>query len=450
MLKLAFTASALATVGAVASWSMDGEKHTGELTVGAHPTGLCGTVNSTSGYFNIKSTADKNYFYWYFESRGNPSTDPVILWMTGGPGCSGEIALFHENGPCKINEDHKTTTKNPYAWNQNAGIIYIDQPAGVGFSYDNSNRDPKDANEKMVAEDMYHFLHQFSEANNDILKTNELFIFGESYGGHYAPATAGRVGTSLNLAGLGVGNGLTDPVTQYNYYAEMAYNQSIKEIGHPSVTEAAYNGMVQAIPECIAKIKDCAGDTSSCPEAQSFCNNAEMTPYYSTGLNPYDIRKQCGANPLCYDFSDVDDFLNNPSIQQQLGVEQGLTWSSCNDVVNGRFSADWMKSMKYNVPKLLADGVRVLIYAGDMDFVCNWLGNKAWTLGLEYPGHEAFKAEGDHDWTVGGTHAGQARTAKGLTFLRVHNAGHMVPLDQPKNAQVMVDNFLTNTPFYQQ
>ena len=50
----------------------------------------------------------------YFESRNDPVHDPLILWMTGGPGCAGEIALFHENGPCKINDDHKTTHINPY------------------------------------------------------------------------------------------------------------------------------------------------------------------------------------------------------------------------------------------------------------------------------------------------------------------------------------------------
>ena len=83
--------------------------------------------------------------------------------MTGGPGCSSGIALFHENGPCKINADHKTTEINPYGWNSNASIVFIDQPAGVGFSYGDSG--DEDDDEAGVAEDMYNFLHEFMDAN---------------------------------------------------------------------------------------------------------------------------------------------------------------------------------------------------------------------------------------------------------------------------------------------
>ena len=65
---------------------------------------ICDNVVQHSGYFNL-TTGDKHYFYWFFESRSNPSTDPVVMWMTGGPGCSSEVALFGENGPCKVSAD---------------------------------------------------------------------------------------------------------------------------------------------------------------------------------------------------------------------------------------------------------------------------------------------------------------------------------------------------------
>merc|ERR1740139_1813549 len=71
-------------------------------------------------------------FYWYFPARENPETAPLVLWLTGGPGCSSELAIFYENGPFKIIDDKVTT--NPHAWNENANLLYIDQPVGTGFS----------------------------------------------------------------------------------------------------------------------------------------------------------------------------------------------------------------------------------------------------------------------------------------------------------------------------
>ena len=62
-------------------------------------------------------------------------TAPVTLWMTGGPGCSSEVALFGENGPCTVNEGGNATIRNPYSWNGKSNLLYIDQPTGTGFSY---------------------------------------------------------------------------------------------------------------------------------------------------------------------------------------------------------------------------------------------------------------------------------------------------------------------------
>ena len=73
-------------------------------------------------------------FYWWFESRDDPKNDPLVLWLTGGPGCASEIALFYENGPYKIGEDNQTIVSNPHSWNSHANLLYVDQPVGTGFS----------------------------------------------------------------------------------------------------------------------------------------------------------------------------------------------------------------------------------------------------------------------------------------------------------------------------
>lgn len=50
-----------------------------------------------AGYVGVHNNT-RHLFFWFFESRNSPSTDPFVLWMTGGPGCSSLVALFYENG----------------------------------------------------------------------------------------------------------------------------------------------------------------------------------------------------------------------------------------------------------------------------------------------------------------------------------------------------------------
>ena len=59
-----------------------------------------------AGYFKLDRTYDAHMFFFHFQSRTDvDSTDPVVVWMTGGPGCSSELAVFYENGPFHINDD---------------------------------------------------------------------------------------------------------------------------------------------------------------------------------------------------------------------------------------------------------------------------------------------------------------------------------------------------------
>ena len=131
-------------------------------------------VQQYAGYFNV-SAQDKHLFYWFFESRSTPASDPVVLWLTGGPGCSSEVALFGENGPCKVSPDGTNTTLNPFSWNTRANLLFVDQPVGTGFSYGSA----RDHDEVGVADDMYSFLEAFFTAHPD-LRSNDFYIFGES------------------------------------------------------------------------------------------------------------------------------------------------------------------------------------------------------------------------------------------------------------------------------
>lgn len=102
-----------------------------------------------------------------------------------------------------------------------------------------------------------------------------------------------------------------------------------------------------------------------------------------------------------------------------------------------------MKDFSGYVADLLNDGIPALIYAGDVDFICNYLGNQAWTHGLEWKGGDDFRAATVHEWNG----SGLARTANGFTFLQVYDAGHMVPTDQPKVSLDMLKVFLSGGEF---
>ncbi|GMT11981.1 hypothetical protein PFISCL1PPCAC_3278, partial [Pristionchus fissidentatus] len=96
--------------------------------------------NQYAGYLNgIKG----NYLhYWFVESQRNPDNDPLVLWLSGGPGCSGYTALAWGNGPFRPNRDGSTLFENVYSWNKIANVIFIDSPRGVGFSFQNKTENP--------------------------------------------------------------------------------------------------------------------------------------------------------------------------------------------------------------------------------------------------------------------------------------------------------------------
>lgn len=208
--------------------------------------------------------------------------------------------------------------------------------------------------------------------------------------------------------------------------------------------------MKQVVPHCVSMIETCnRGDSMinnfACQSAFLLCNSGLTSPYQMTGLNPYDIRKQCEVRPLCYDFSYIQKWLNKEETKRALHVdeEHSHSWNSCNFGINMKFHVDWMKDFSPYVADLLNDGIPALIYAGDVDFICNYLGSRAWTLALAWDGSDAFAAAGEHDWKG----AGLARTARGLTYLQVYDAGHMVPSDQPDVALDMISNFLQGGAF---
>lgn len=136
---------------------------------------------ATSGYTGYLTSGDKHFYFAYFESRSSPKDDPLLMWINGGPGCSSMMGLLMEQGPCRVNEHGNGTTANPHSWIEAANMFFLDQPIGVGFSYDSGPNPGHSNGTKAAATDIYAFMRlwyqQFPKSQKQSFS-----ISGESYG----------------------------------------------------------------------------------------------------------------------------------------------------------------------------------------------------------------------------------------------------------------------------
>ncbi|KAE9375155.1 carboxypeptidase S1 [Stipitochalara longipes BDJ] len=258
------------------------------VSISYKETEICETtpgVKSFSGYVHLPATLNpafqpypNNLFFWFFESRKDPANSPLAIYIQGGPGFGSLISVGSENGPCSVNEDSNSTTLNPWSWNNEVNILYIDQPAQTGFSYDvltNGTLDQVSANISIVD-----FSAGTPESNNTILvgtfpsqdanstanttaigahalwhfaqtwlqefpaykpAENKIHLWTESFGGKYAPTfvtyfqeqnekinnTQGENGTiPIYIGTIGLINGCTDMLSQGAFYPEQAFNNT--------------------------------------------------------------------------------------------------------------------------------------------------------------------------------------------------------------------------------
>lgn len=401
------------------------------------------TVRQYTGYLDVDELG-KHFFYWFFELRNDPKNDPVILWLNGGPGCLLLTGLFFELGPLSINATLQPEF-NPYSWNSNALVIFLDQPVGVGYSY--TDRDAVKST-AAAAKDVYIFLELFFQKFAHFSK-NKFHIAGELYAGHYIPAFALEISNnadrSFELALVLIGNGITDPLIQYKYYRPMACGEGGYK---PVLEEPVCEQMDRDYPKCAALTKICYTFQTAftCVPANLYCEQRLGQPYFLTGRNPYDIRKDCaeeGGN--CYvEMNYVDDYLNLDYVKKAVGANVDL-FTLCDDTVfrNFIFDGDEMKPFQHFVAELLDKGIPVLLYEGDKDFICNWLGNHAWLDALPYSKHDFFEVQPLRPWhTALGKLAGSVKNYDKFTFLRIFDAGHMVPYDQPEALLDMVNRWI--------
>ncbi|KAG2226575.1 hypothetical protein INT45_005061, partial [Circinella minor] len=409
-----------------------------------------------SGYIDNFETND-HLFFWFFGSRTSPDTDPVVLWLNGGPGGSSMMGAWMELGPCLVELSGNTTMRNEYSWNSVANVIFLDQPVNVGYSYGKS----KTRNSRQSARDIAAFLQLFFGEFPEY-SDNPFHISGESYGGHYLPPLAIELIHQNKEAKKGhihipfesmlIGNGWTEPRTQLQHYE--TYSCATDSEYKPLFDKQECEEMRNAYPLCEKLLTACYQFPSAltCVPPTLYCERIRGK-YEATGLNPYDIRKKCtGDSGLCYDEIDaIIKYANNPKVRWELGVNnEAGEFYGYSKSVNYRFtfSGDGAFAFSKDVADTLAENIRVLLYVGDMDYICNWYGNLAWSKKMEWYGKQGYEEAIVESWINKVTlqKAGEVRSHDNLTFLRVFDAGHMVPYDQPENSLDFFSRWLKNEP----
>ena len=177
------------------------------------------------GYVPLGKNGSK-FFYWMAPSRNDPSKDPLIFWFQGGPGGSSLYGMLFEMGPFYIkNKGDDHATLRPNSWNNNANMVFIDHPIGVGFSVGKDEDLPRNA--KDIGEQFYQFLVSFLDMpEHRQFKGRPIYITGESFAGHWIPYISNKLYISdnpdINLKGVMIGNAWMSTNQTYRWYPEFA------------------------------------------------------------------------------------------------------------------------------------------------------------------------------------------------------------------------------------
>ncbi|XP_042423173.1 serine carboxypeptidase II-3-like [Zingiber officinale] len=393
-----------------------------------------------AGYVTVDRANGRALFYYFVEAAENSGSKPIVLWLNGGPGCSSlGYGAMEELGPFRVMSDGKTLYRNPYAWNEVANVLFLESPAGVGFSYSNTTSDYATSGDRRTAIDALVFLVNWFERFPEY-KGRDLFITGESYAGHYVPQLAHAIlhhkDRLINLKGIAIGNAVIDEETSnkglLDYYWTHAFLADETIVAIHKFCNFSPGAQLQP-PECnraIAEANHVFTEVNVYNIYAPLCFSSGVTP--TPKLPSIENFDPCTSNY-------VEAYLNNPKVQKALHAnvtKLNYTWSGCSKVIQGWL--DQPSTMLPIIHELLSNGIRVLKYSGDLDgrvpvtstrYSLNKLKLKvkvpwrAWMLNNEVGGYTVVY---DHN----------------LTFTTVRGAGHSVPSYQPARALEMIKSFL--------
>ncbi|KAG9019710.1 hypothetical protein FRB90_010980 [Tulasnella sp. 427] len=431
---------------------------------------LCDTtVKQYSGYTDI-TEGDKNLFFWFFESRQNPAKAPLIISLGGGPACSSSTRPLSGVGPCTVTSDGQDVVYNKVAWNDYANVLYLDQLVNVGFSYSSVNV----TDSTTSAEDVYAFLQIFFKAFPQYAEPS-FHVHSHGYGGVHGPIIASTINQKnkelrqnsqlssrikrINLSTVMIGNGFTELRTQSTAIAINACQGPYPIYSNPDGPEC--RNLTAIAAQCQKGVQDCydAGSTSVCGSSLNWCVNNLFPIPDLLGINSYDLRIKCSDPSQCVSKEALGGtWLNKTAVKVALGADPSFVYSACNGPLAQAMTdvGEAAKNTALLLPELLADGIRLLNFAGDADYFTGPLGASQWMSKLDNIFKDSFKAARTLPWSAfkNGTASGMARAAGGksssagnYTWASIYRAGHFAQIDQPEVSYYMFKTWLDNKAF---
>ncbi|MCO5548301.1 hypothetical protein L7F22_001758 [Adiantum nelumboides] len=352
---------------------------------------------------------------------------------------------------------------NYYSWNKVSNILFVDSPAGVGWSYSNTSTDYSSFGDAETAQDSLAFLLGWLELFPEY-KNSNFYISGESYAGHYVPQLASLVlaykgsdGYKFNLKGIAIGNPLfqldADTAATYEYLwshgiiSDVVYDEIVAQCNFEDYTLSSEDHNVSK--SCNSSLVDASN------ELGDYVNNYDVildVCYPSLVEQELRLRKKVAHMSNGVDVcitSERSYYFNTPEVQQALHANVtnlDHRWSMCSGVLEYHME-DANIDMLPSLRQLHMQGLRILVFSGDQDSVIPLLSTR--TLVRQLAGElRLYTSVPYRAWYDKGQVGGWTIVyGKNLTFATVRGAAHM-PQNNAENGaendvqQPIVDDFI--------
>ncbi|KAL6619191.1 hypothetical protein ACP70R_034330 [Stipagrostis hirtigluma subsp. patula] len=329
-----------------------------------------------SGYVTVDEHAGRALFYWLQEVPEEAQPAPLVLWLNGGPGCSSiAYGASEELGAFRIRPDGATLYLNEHRWNKVANILFLDSPAGVGFSYTNTTSDLYTSGDNRTAHDAYTFLVRWFERFPHY-KYRDFYIAGESYAGHYVPQLSQLVNRNnrgvekpfINFKGFMVGNALTDEYNDYLGTFGYWWNHGLisDDTYRQLRASCLHDSFVHPSPACIVALIAGWLEQGRIDPYSIYtppCNRTSR-PWTTNGRPRGHYPWMSGYDPCTAWYSTA--YYNRPEVQRALHANVtaiNYTWTTCSATINSNWT-DSPGSMLPIYKELIAAGLRVWVFRG--------------------------------------------------------------------------------------